>query len=181
MRSWIVRLSLLALTIGVTHPVSAGTLNDIFTFPHVHYTPAEFGGIHGEGKNGQYLGMGDLSVELRYIPDPEGGHPNGRSLIITGVIPELGITDDECEGNPSCPFVWIGIMMTHEPDIFPGPPGPGFLRFTYALDEAHPALGGLGGGTWDVRLPLQRVPAPAAGLLLGAGVLLLAMRMRRLT
>ena len=71
-------------------------------------------------------------------------------------------------------------MLFHEPQEFPGPPGPGFLQFFYTQDEAHPALSGLSDGTWDVRFPLQRVPAPAAGLLLGAGVLLLAMRMRRL-
>ncbi len=179
MRTWLARLSLLALIIGFTPPVSAGTLNDIFTFPHVRYTPGPNGGISGEGHGGQYLGMGDLTVTFDYSPDPEGGHPNGRHLRFFGVIPELGITEETLPCS-ECP-IWAGIMLTDEPVEFPGPPGPGFLRFLFTEDESHPALSVVGGEghTWDVRLPLQRVPAPAAALLLGTGVLLLVVRMRR--
>jgi hypothetical protein len=179
MRSWIVRLSLLALTIGVTPPAWAGSLNDIFTFPHITYTLfPPTGLISGHGSGGQFQGMGDLTVEFRYSPDPEGGHPLARALHFFGVIPELGITED-C-GPPLCGLdglVWAGVILA-DPEEFPGPPGPGFLRFQVGEDFSHPALS-VGGDTWDVRLPL-RVPAPAAGLLLVGGGLLLALRVRRL-
>jgi hypothetical protein len=169
-RPWIVRLSLLALVIASTHPAWAAGLNDQFTFPHITYNQYfPSGAIIGHGTGGQFEGMGDVTIFFRYSPDPEGGHPLARTLRFDGVIPELGITEES--------LLFAGVIID-DPTEFPG-----FLRFNIADDAVHPVLAALVGfnfgDTWDVPLPLA-VPAPAAGLLVATGVLLLAMRVRRL-
>jgi hypothetical protein len=176
MRSRIMGLSLLALVIGFAHPARAGTLNDLFTFSHITYARFPLGVISGSGSGGQYLGMGDLTFQFRYMPDPEGGHPISRKLHIFGAIPELGIEED-C-GPPDCALVGLiyGGVILEDPAEFPG-----FLRFPVGGDAVHPALAFLEGvETWDIALPIP-VPTPPAGLLLGAALLLTARRwLRRL-
>lgn len=170
MRSWTIRLSLLVLLTGFTHPAWAGTLNDLFTFQHTTYTlfhttvegtPVDR--IVGHGTGGSYLGLGgDLTMFFDYLPDPVFGHPINRALHFSGVIPELGITD------PNPPEELFQGVILADPVVFPN-----FLRFDIVPDVVHPNLG-LPTDiryTWDVPLPIA-VPAPGAGLLLGIGALL---------
>jgi hypothetical protein len=172
-RTWLIGCSLLALVTGFAPPVWAESLNALFTFPTITFTRTvtEEGGLlfdrrvwHGTG--GQFVGMGNLTLDLTFMPDPEGGHPLGRSLVISGLIPELEITDDT---GP----VFAGVIL--EAFDIPG----GFL-FDVAWDGSHPALG-LGDGvyTWVALVPVAQVPGAAAGLLVGAGVLLTARRWLR--
>jgi hypothetical protein len=162
MRSWVVRLSLLAFVVGFTPPAWAGTLNDLFTFADIPYTfnpppnpDQPFGSIHAEAAQGQFQGMGNVNLSFHYVPDPEGpGHPLFSPVRFEGVIPELGITENS--------LLFDG-RINNIPEEFPG-----FLRFPVVTEEdgIHPALG-LGTGTdgfftWDVPFATTVVPAPAA-------------------
>lgn len=169
MRSSIVRLSLLALLIGFTHPAWGATivLNDFFTFPDgVTYTQGSHPrSISGHGSEGQFQGMGTVTLDFHNMPDPEGGHDEGQ-FRLTGAIPELEIFEEDAE-------LVSGRIIALE--SFEG-------NFRLILEDGapfNPALGFAPDSTfvWDTELPFRAsVPLPATGLLLGLGVVILTAR-----
>ena len=91
-------VAMLSGSIPAADLASADTLGSNFVFPSVTYRntifdvgPPRVTTFHGHGAGGQFMGMGNLVVDLRYGPDREGGHPLARFLGFQGGIPELGI------------------------------------------------------------------------------------------
>ena len=205
MRPWMVRLSLLALVIGFTHPAWAESLSG-FTFPHVTYshTVTEAGGFtfnrfEGQGAHGKYLGMGNVIVDLRFMPDPEGAHPISWHIFFQGGILQLGIPfhyDPQGSCWIMCGHLLEGDPFSDGPDITELGGRRYLVSFEVASEEVNPLLGlpddGIG-GTWDALVigPASAedvlttnwamVPMTPTGLLFGLGVVILvAMRVRRL-
>lgn len=132
--------------LAVLSMATAGTLNEAFPFPSAVYTFLPSGGIDGSGLEG------DLALLFHYAPDPEGGHPLGRTLRIT-------------DGDEP---IYQGVLLS-DPIAFPE-----FLRFEVTGDGESDRRD-YAGGTWDVP-SRHHVPLPGTGLLLGLGGLLVVLR-----
>ena len=96
MRLWRIGCSLgvfsVLLVLGLVSPTRAETLGG-FDFPLVRYSNTLLGSppltthlFEGHGTEGTYLGMGNIIVDLRFMPDPEGRHANLLAHFLPGRV-----------------------------------------------------------------------------------------------
>lgn len=118
-----------------------GTLNKLYPIPVVYEFEDGTGAIVGHGE------QGDIRLEFLYVPNPTGGHPDGRLLEIL-------------ELDQPYP-VFQGVILDDPAPI------PGALRFLILDDD--PFGRSTGTWTWDVPTPWSRVPQLGTGWLVVTG------------
>jgi len=146
-RSLVLSLFLAVLTgsLSAAELASADTLGTDFVFPSVWYRNTIFDvgpplvtTFTGHGTGGQFMGMGNLIVDLRYGPDREGGHPLARFLGFQGGIPELGIPF-HYDPQGTCTILCAAIL--EDPDVQELGNSRYLVTFLVGVEETDPLLG----------------------------------------